>query len=162
MRIACRRMPVTEVVASRAHSYHMLQVACRFAAYCMLHASHCLLLVTCCMLYAVCFNSKCCNRGWNAIYVSGFLYPASVACRMLQVACCVLQAASRLVYFRVQQYWTTRYIPLPAPCFWLLTLWLLAAYSLPMLLVACYPPLAARCLPDSAALGGDLPQSAQG
>ena len=105
---------------------------------------------------------KCCNRGRNAIYVSCFLYPAAAVCRMLQVACCVLQAASRLVYFRVQQYWTTRYIPLPAPCFWLLTLWLLAAYSLPMLLVACYLPLAARCLPASAASGEISPSRLRG
>ena len=47
-------------------------------------------------------------------------------------------------------------------CFWLLTLWLHAAYSLPVLLVACHPLLAARYLPASAALWGDLPQSAQG
>ena len=73
------------------HSCHMLQVAIRFSAYRMLHASYCLLLVTCCILHAVCFNSKCCNRGRNAIYVSCFLYPASAT--LPHAASCMLCAA---------------------------------------------------------------------
>ena len=140
------------IAACRVHACCMLYVTCMLAACCLLHASHCLLpaapahrlLHTCCMLRAfllhaaccVCFISKRCNRGRNAIYVPCFLYPISAACRMQQIACCVLLAPYIVV----------------ACCL----------LPLPVLLVPCHSLLAARYLPASAALWGDLPQSAQG
>ena len=103
----------------------------------MLHIAYCWLLVARCMPFVLILS---------AAIVDEMPYMFHVFCilLLLQGACCVLQAASLLVYFHVQQHWTTRYIPLPVPCFWLLALWLHTAYSLPMLLVACYPPLVAR------------------
>jgi len=91
----------------------------------LLHTLCCILHTACCWLFAAgcrpfVFNSQCCNSGRYVTYASCFLYLASVARRMLRAAYCVLQVACRLMYPHVLQYWTTRYIPLPVPCLWLL------------------------------------------
>ena len=115
----------------------------------MLHTACCrLLLHTACFTLVVC----CVHFCYTLHVVSVLFLSAAIVDEMLYMfhVFCILfllpAACSKL----------------HVVCFWLLTLWLHAAYSLPVLLVACHPLLAARYLPASAALWGDLPQSAQG
>ena len=126
------------------------------AACCMLHIACCWLLVAYCMPFVLILSAAIVDEMLYMFHVSCILLLLPAACCKFHVACCRLQVDwCTSMCYNTGRHATYRSLSLVSGS-------LHAAYSLPVLLVACYPLLVARCLPASAALGGDLPQSAQG